>query len=98
MTEYPANVAEQPRQGRRNNLRTPPPPPPRSLTDPIPVVVVGTAAFLVAFLVLLAVHAPRLWTWSCLAGFVLGFAGYAVFRWQLAAVRRGSRGAQEGIR
>jgi hypothetical protein len=74
-----------------------PPPLPRSLIDPVPVVVVGTLAFLVAFVVLLLVGAPPMWTWSCLAGFGLGFFGYGVFRWQRSAARRGSRTAQEGL-
>lgn len=74
-----------------------PPPLPRSLTDPAPVVVVGTLAFLAAFVIMLLVGAPPLWTWSSLAGFGLGFVGYGVFRWQRAAARRGSRTAQEGL-
>ena len=74
-----------------------PPPLPRYLTDPVPVVVIGTIAFLAAFVIMLLVGAPAQWTWSCLAGFCLGFAGYGVFRWQRSAARRGSRGAQEGL-
>jgi hypothetical protein len=87
------------KEERGNDLVTPrtPPPLPRSLTDPVPVVVVGTLAFLVAFVVLLLVGAPPIWTWSCLAGFGLGFFGYGVFRWQRSAARRGSRTAQEGL-
>ncbi|HTI21799.1 MAG TPA: DUF2530 domain-containing protein [Kutzneria sp.] len=46
---------------------------------------------------MLLVGAPPLWTWSCLAGFGLGFVGYGVFRWQRSAARRGSRTAQEGL-
>ncbi|AHH93960.1 DUF2530 domain-containing protein [Kutzneria viridogrisea] len=91
-------MAEKSKEEHRNepvNPRTPPPLP-KSLTDPVPVVVAGTALFLVAFLVLLVTGAPQLWTYSCLAGVVLGFSGYAVFRWQRAAARRGARGAQEG--
>ena len=74
-----------------------PPPLPRALTDPVPVVVIGTVAFGVAFVIMLLVGAPALWTWSCLAGFVLGFLGYGIFRWQRSAARRGSRTAQEGL-
>jgi len=82
-----------------NDLVTAPTPPPlpRSLTDPAPVVLVGTLAFLLAFVIMLLVGAPALWTWSCLAGVGLGFVGYGVFRWQRAAARRGSRTAQEGL-
>ena len=82
-----------------NDLVTAPTPPPlrRSLTDPAPVVLVGTLAVLLAFVSMLLVGAPALWTWSCLAGVGLGFFGYGVFRWQRAAARRGSRTAQEGL-
>ena len=58
-----------------------PPPLPRSLTDPVPVVMVGTLAFLVAFVIMLLTGAPPLWTWSCLAGVGLGFFGSCVFVW-----------------
>lgn len=74
-----------------------PPPLPRALTDPVPVVVVGTIVFGVALVIMLLVGAPSLWTWSCAAGFGLGFFGYGVFRWQRSAARRGSRTAQEGL-
>jgi hypothetical protein len=82
-----------------NDLVTAPTPPPlpRYLTDPVPVVVIGTVAFGVAFALMLLLGAPALWTWSCLAGFCLGFVGYGVFRWQRNAARRGSRTAQEGL-
>jgi hypothetical protein len=48
------------------------------------IVAVGTALFLVAFVVLLPFygwlgrHEHRLWLWTCLAGFLLGLAGYAL--------------------
>jgi hypothetical protein len=92
-------VAEKSKEEPGNDLVTAPTPPPlpRGLTDPVPVVVVGTVAFLVAAVVLLIVGAPWLWTWSCVAGFCLGFVGYGVFRWQRSAARRGSRTAQEGL-
>lgn len=78
------------------NLRTPPPLP-KSLTDPVPVVIVGTVLFVIATVVLLIAHAPTLWIWSCVCGVGLGFFGFGVFSWQRAAARRGSRGAQEGV-
>jgi hypothetical protein len=80
----------------------PPPPLPRRLADPVPVVVVGTSLWLLGFLALLvarlAFHTgSATWMWTCLAGAVLGVIGYGIFRWQRAAVRRGARGAQQGL-
>ena len=34
--------------------------------------------------------------WTCTAGWVIGLLGYALFRWQRSAARRGSRAAQRG--
>jgi hypothetical protein len=92
-------VADKSKEEAGNDLVAAPTPPPlpKALTDPVPVVVVGTVAFLVASVIMLVVGAPWLWTWSCLAGFCLGFVGYGVFRWQRSAARRGSRTAQEGL-
>jgi Protein of unknown function (DUF2530) len=92
-------VAEKSKEDAGNNpvnLRTPPPLP-KSLTDPVPVVIVGTVLFVIATVVLLIVHAPALWIWSCVCGVLLGFVGFGLFSWQRAAARRGSRGAQEGV-
>jgi hypothetical protein len=50
------------------------------------VIVVGTALFSVAFLVLLPFygwlgrHDHRIWLWTCLAGAILGVIGYAIMR------------------
>ncbi|MBP2475012.1 hypothetical protein JOF53_003884 [Crossiella equi] len=82
------------------NTQTPPPPPPlpRRLTDPVPSVVVGTAAFAVVFVVLLVSWGTTsVWTWTCLVGVVLGFMGLSVIAWQRSAARRGSRTAQTGL-
>ena len=35
--------------------------------------------------------------WTTTAGWVLGLIGYAIFRWQRSAARRGSRSAQSGL-
>lgn len=65
------------------------------------VVVPGTAAWFVAFVVLLLMiptlrdHGAMLWLWTALAGFLLGFVGLAVYGWQRSAARRGSRGASQ---
>ncbi len=52
----------------------------------VPIIVIGTASWLLGFLVLLPFystlghHHHRVWLWTCLAGFVLGFIGYAMMR------------------
>ncbi|CAM2932671.1 DUF2530 domain-containing protein [Prescottella defluvii] len=68
------------------------------LSDPRPVLVVGTAAWVVATVVVL-LGGDR---WSdalpvCLAGTALGLLGFALFLVQRRAARRGSRGAQRGL-
>ena len=37
------------------------------------------------------------WFTTCVAGVLLGGVGVAIFSWQRAAARRGSRTAQEGL-
>ena len=79
-------------------LRTPPPLPARWV-DAWPLVGLGTALWFLAFCGLLIAHlgfgAPATeWLWTTLAGWLLGFAGFAVMRWQRSAARRGARGAQ----
>lgn len=50
------------------------------------IVMVGTAIYFVAFLVLLPFygwlgrHDHRVWLWTCLAGAVLGVLGYLIMR------------------
>lgn len=68
------------------------------LSDPRPVIAVGTAAWVVAtVLVLLAGD-----RWSavlpvCYAGTALGVLGFGLFLLQRRAARRGKRGAQRGL-
>jgi hypothetical protein len=65
------------------------------------VVIPGTAAWFVALIVLLLSishlreHDMMLWLWTALAGWILGFVGLAIYGWQRAAARRGSRGASQ---
>ena len=75
----------------------PPPPLPRGLTDPRPVLGVGTLAWFAAALVLRLAGGPAEWIWACLTGGLLGLAGFALLRWQLSAIRGGSRGARRDL-
>jgi Na+-driven multidrug efflux pump len=55
-------------------------------TDPRRIVAVGMALFFVAFLALLpfytwlGTHHHRVWLWTALAGWLLGFVGWALMR------------------
>lgn len=76
-----------------------PPPLPRRLTDPVPVVLLGSAVWLVALVVLgvLALTGARpadAWLWACVVGVGLGAVGLGVLALQRRASARGSRGAQ----
>lgn len=71
---------------------------PARLRAPEPVIVVGMIAWLVATLVVwLAGVGPDRALTVCLVGLGVGVLGTAVVLVQQAAVRRGSKGAQEGL-
>ena len=77
-----------------------PPPLPRRLTDPVPVILVGSAVWLAALVVLgaLALTGTRpadVWLWACVVGVGLGVIGLGVLALQRRANARGSRGAQK---
>jgi hypothetical protein len=77
-----------------------PPPLPRRLTDPVPVIVTGSAGWLVALVVLgvLALVGARpadVWLWACVVGVGLGVLGLAILTLQRRASARGARGAQK---
>lgn len=79
-----------------------PPPLPPALADPTPIVLAGTGVWLAAVVVLLGatVIGDRPldeWFWATVCGLALGLLGYALFRWQRAAARRGSPTAQQGL-
>lgn len=66
------------------------------------VVAVGTGLWALAAVILLAAHlltGRPLDTWFnvCVTGALLGGVGWAIFSWQRAAARRGSRTAQPGV-
>ena len=72
---------------------------PHELASPTPVVLVGTALWLVAT-VWLGIADWGEWGlrfWTCLVGCALGMAGFGVFRWQRSAAQRGSRGSWQGL-
>ena len=77
-----------------------PPPLPRRLTDPVPVVLTGSAVWLVALvalgvLALVGARPADVWLWTCVVGVALGAIGLGVLALQRRAVARGSRGAQK---
>ena len=71
------------------------PPLPPALTRMRTVVGVGTLLWLAAAVVVAAAAPQALST--CLVGAGLGGVGWAIFAWQRAAARRGSRTAQRGV-
>jgi protein-S-isoprenylcysteine O-methyltransferase Ste14 len=75
----------------------PPPPLPAALTRVSTVVGVGTVPWLVALAVAVLAGWSSLAVWVCVVGTGLGGVGWAIFVWQRAAARRGSRTAQTGI-
>ncbi|OBI78857.1 DUF2530 domain-containing protein [Mycobacterium asiaticum] len=74
-----------------------PPPLPAALLAVWPVIAVGALGWLVA--VAAAFLIPSLQTWRpvSVAGLGVGVLGTSIFVWQLAAARRGARGAQSGL-
>lgn len=84
----------------RTDLHAEPPPLPRRLTDPVPVVLVASAGWVLAAAVLgvLGLTGARpldIWFAACLVGIALGALGLGVLAWQRRANRRGSKGAQK---
>lgn len=75
-----------------------PPELPDALLEPWPVIVVITAGWVIALVLAFTVpglHDLRPYT---VAGLGVGALGTSIFLWQRLAVRRGSRGAQSGLR
>ena len=72
------------------------PPLPAALTRMRTVIGIGTVLWLVAAAVVL-ITGPPLLVATCLVGAGLGGVGWAIFAWQRAAARRGSRTAQSGL-
>ena len=72
------------------------PPLPPAFTRMRTVIGVGTLLWLAAVIVVVVAGPPELLT-TCLVGTGLGGVGWAIFAWQRAAARRGSRTAQRGL-
>ncbi|QKT06371.1 DUF2530 domain-containing protein [Gordonia sp. X0973] len=77
--------------------QTPVPELPKILREPGPVIVVGMAAWLVATIVALVTGVGGLTLQVCLWGLGVGVLGTLIVGVQLAAVRRGSKTAQQGL-
>jgi hypothetical protein len=85
---------------RRFDLHAEPPPLPRRLTDPVPVVIAGSAVWVAVAVVLGVLAATGVrpldaWFVAALIGVGLGAVGLAVLALQRRAIRRGVKGAQK---
>ena len=70
---------------------------PEILLRPWPVIYVIAAGWLVAALLAFTVPGLHDWRPVTVAGLGVGVVGASIFLWQRSAVRRGSRGAQQGL-
>ena len=84
-------MSVEPGEGRK------PPPLPPALLEVWPVIAVGAVAWLLAAAATFLVPSLEGWRPVTLAGLAVGLLGTAVFVWQLAAARRGTRAAQAGL-
>ncbi len=74
-----------------------PPPLPPVLLEVWPFIAVGALGWLVSAAAAFAVPGLENWRPVTLAGLGVGLLGTGIFVWQLAAARRGARGAQAGL-
>jgi hypothetical protein len=74
-----------------------PPPLPPALLKVWPFIVIGALAWLIAAAAAFLVPALESWRPITLAGLGTGVVGTTLFLSQLAAARRGARGAQAGL-
>ena len=74
-----------------------PPPLPRSLLAVWPIILVGALGWLIAVVAAFLVSGLETLRPIAIAGLGVGVLGTSVFGWQLAAARRGARGAQSGL-
>jgi Protein of unknown function (DUF2530) len=74
-----------------------PPPLPHVLLEVWPFIAVGALGWLVSAVAAFVVPGLQNWRPLTLAGLGVGLLGTGIFVWQLAAARRGARGAQAGL-
>jgi hypothetical protein len=75
-----------------------PPALPAILLEPWPVIIVIAVGWLIAAILAFTVAGLHDWRPIAVAGLGVGVLGTSIFLWQRHAVRRGSRGAQSGLR
>jgi hypothetical protein len=75
-----------------------PPALPAILLEPWPVIVALAVGWLIATVLAFTVAGLEHWRPFTVAGLGVGLLGTSIFIWQRRAVRRGSRGAQSGLR
>ncbi|ORW71457.1 DUF2530 domain-containing protein [Mycobacterium saskatchewanense] len=73
------------------------PPLPPALLHVWPFIALGALGWLIAAAAAFLVSGLESWRPVTLAGLGVGLLGTSIFVWQLAAVRRGARGAQSGL-
>jgi Protein of unknown function (DUF2530) len=77
---------------------TPEPPSlPPALLKPWPVILVIATGWVIALVLAFTVPGLHDWRPVTIAGLGVGALGTSIFLWQRHAVRRGSRGAQDGL-
>ncbi len=74
-----------------------PPPLPARLLAVWPIIAVGELGWLLATVAAFVVPSLQNWRPMMLAGLGTGLVGTSIFLLQLAAARRGARGAQSGL-
>lgn len=74
-----------------------PPPLPPALLEVWPVITVGALGWLNATAAAFFIPSLESWRPVTIAGLGTGVLGTGIFVWQLAAARRGARGAQAGL-
>jgi hypothetical protein len=74
-----------------------PPTLPAALLKPWPVIVVLATGWVIALVLAFTVPGLHDWRPVTIAGLGVGALGTSIFLWQRHAVRRGSRGAQDGL-
>jgi hypothetical protein len=90
-------MSTEPGQSSQSSQSPEPPPLPPMLLEVWPVIAVGALGWLFATAAAFFVPALQSWRPVTLGGLATGLIGTTIFVWQLAAARRGARGAQSGL-